>query len=469
MASQAVLFAETIMAMKKAKKRRAYESESDSEVEHPGNRGQKFKKRSRFVHEGQLAPPTGPDMYREIINHAGYRRAIISRNMPLYDDDGYEVDSEEDDERIQDLLEEAANFDPYATVRLENILAPLTSVTDLPTHSTLSRPYTSKTLTELTTQGCNIMHKENAALWKIKHLQTKLIGDHTWVPCEAMLGENDIELFREEDLVATSESRSIQGTGSKAGETNGLPKEHESNGIPREVRSGHDTTEQSEAADASMTDVGENVRLDEVNGVEKAGIAVSDKVNNDGDEIMEDRAAESEGTKTRSRNNEDEKSDGPLPLKADAITNGAGSALPKADEAASSFGRPATPDSLSQYDIHPFFLAPPSARPDRDLGIPEAEAEDVRRLLQLYVQKQEEVCRGAKRLYHGLLRAERMRRTVLSWSKHEAHVGPNGDMSDGEDWYDKEEWGLDEDLKKGQDEEEEDTTQPAKKRTRTHR
>ena len=155
---------------------------------------------------------------------------------------------------------------------------------------------------------------------------------------------------------------------------------------------------------------------------------------------------------------------------ATAVVNGAVSISDKGNETASSIGRPSTPDTLaSQIDIHPFFLAPRSARPDRDLGIPESEAEDVRRLLQLYIQKQEEVCRGAKRLYHGLLRAERMRKTVLQWAKYEAHVGPNGDMSDGEDWYDKEEWGLDEDLKKGQDEEEEDTSQPAKKRTRTHR
>jgi len=55
-----------------------------------------------------------------MIDHAGYRRAIISRNLPLYDDDGYEIDSEEDDDRIQDLLEEAAEFDPYATVHLES-------------------------------------------------------------------------------------------------------------------------------------------------------------------------------------------------------------------------------------------------------------------------------------------------------------------------------------------------------------
>jgi hypothetical protein len=118
--------------------------------------------------------------------------------------------------------------------------------------------------------------------------------------------------------------------------------------------------------------------------------------------------------------------------------------------------------------IHPLFLAPAGARPDRDIGLPDQEAEDIRRLLALYVQKQEEVCRGAKKLFLGLLKAEQLRKNVLHWSKAEAHSGPNRDMSDGEDWYDKEEWGLTEDLKKGQDEEEEDV-QTTGKKTRNRR
>jgi hypothetical protein len=99
------------------------------------------------------------------------------------------------------------------------------------------------------------------------------------------------------------------------------------------------------------------------------------------------------------------------------------------------------------------------------LGLPPIEAEETRRLLQLYIQKQEEVCRGSARLYDGLLKAERLRKTVYKWAKADGHVG---EMSDGEDWYDKEEWGLTEDLKKGQDEEEEDAVTTAKK-TRTRR
>ncbi|KAL8948394.1 MAG: hypothetical protein Q9222_005421 [Ikaeria aurantiellina] len=111
--------------------------------------------------------------------------------------------------------------------------------------------------------------------------------------------------------------------------------------------------------------------------------------------------------------------------------------------------------------IHPLFLMPDGACPDRDWGLPPEEAEATRRLLMSYVQKQEEVCRGAERLYNGFLKAERMKKTVYDSCKAEAHVG---EMSDGEDWYDKEEWGLDEDLRKGHEEEEEDTHKKTRQR-----
>jgi hypothetical protein len=130
--------------------------------------------------------------------------------------------------------------------------------------------------------------------------------------------------------------------------------------------------------------------------------------------------------------------------------------------------RSVSPTFSDHYFVHPYFLAPLSSRPDRDIGLPTIEAEETRRLLQLYIQKQEEVCRGAERLHDGLLRADRYRKKVLKWTKAEAHVGIHRDMSDGEDWYDKEEWGLTEDLKKGQDEDEEDAATTAKK-TRTRR
>ncbi|MCJ1468755.1 hypothetical protein MMC07_007385 [Pseudocyphellaria aurata] len=126
----------------------------------------------------------------------------------------------------------------------------------------------------------------------------------------------------------------------------------------------------------------------------------------------------------------------------------------------SSRTRSASPVSWVPPAIHPLYLMPPSARPDRNFGLPPGEAEDIRRMVMLYVQKQEEVCRGAEKLYVGLLRADRMRKTVFKWCKAEAHVG---EMSDGEDWYDKEEWGLDEELRKGHDDEEDDAVTQGKK------
>jgi hypothetical protein len=53
-----------------------------------------------------------------------------------------------------------------------------------------------------------------------------------------------------------------------------------------------------------------------------------------------------------------------------------------------------------------------------------------------------------------------MKKDVFSWCKADGHVG---ELSDGEDWYDREEWGLEEDLKKGQFEEEDDTANQGKK------
>lgn len=124
----------------------------------------------------------------------------------------------------------------------------------------------------------------------------------------------------------------------------------------------------------------------------------------------------------------------------------------KSENTASTRTRSASPAWTAPV-VHPLFLMPASAYPDRNFGLPPGEAEETRRMVTLYAQKQEEVCRSAEKLYNGLAKADRMRKAVFKWCKAEGHVG---EMSDGEDWYDKEEWGLDEDLRKGQEEEDED-------------
>jgi hypothetical protein len=105
---------------------------------------------------------------------------------------------------------------------------------------------------------------------------------------------------------------------------------------------------------------------------------------------------------------------------------------------------------------HPLFVIPETVRPDANFGLPPGEAEETRRLLWSYIQKQEETVRGFEHMLESLLRASHMKADVLEWCKAEGHVG---EMSDGEDWYDREKWGLTEgeDLKKGTDEDEVET------------
>lgn len=54
------------------------------------------------------------------IEHAGFHREVISRNPPLIDEDGYEVDSDDDEEKVQAAMAAAAEIDPYFEVKLES-------------------------------------------------------------------------------------------------------------------------------------------------------------------------------------------------------------------------------------------------------------------------------------------------------------------------------------------------------------
>ncbi|KAF4472070.1 hypothetical protein FALBO_1018 [Fusarium albosuccineum] len=492
MASQQILFAETIAGMKKAFKRKAYESDSDSEIESYSNRGHKLKKRARFAHQGQLVPTNGPSSYREYVEYGGVRRPILHRNPPLVDEEGYEIESDdEDDDRFQEAEAAAAALNPYANIQIEraDILAPLTASTALPTHPTLSKPFTSKTLTKLVDQSCDIMRKENRSLWQVRHLLTALCGDYTWVPCEMMVRPSDIDLYTDDHvarhllslskahppLLAIMNGDAQQENGIHTGDTilgasgDGLPLDKDA----------------AEDADITMTDastvVPEDTHQDAKDGTknntEKDGLVQSpnaqdgerepvDETNPPGQSSDETQNGTDMGTNQDASKGKDDAGAGAAQTSGGATVGDTHHQDEMAEVTAQDIS--VISEGHEPTFVHPMFIAPSGAKPDKDVGLPDQEAEDIRRLLALYVQKQEEVCRGAKRLFLGLLKAEQLRKNVLHWSKAEAHSGPNRDMSDGEDWYDKEEWGLTEDLKKGQDEEEEDT-QTTGKKTRNRR
>lgn len=312
------------------------------------------------------------------------------------------------------------------------------------------------------------MHRENAALWKAKPLQTKLVGDNTWAPCGLMIGDLDHELFTDTERFTR-----------RPAAPNALSATSNAAALETSPTSGGDKPESGAAQNTTSTD-GADGGADQTKGKEtettngeqapQPRAVTNGDTNGDAhrldDKSKDDQVNGNSETNPEATEPENEKPTDGTVTKAEestedvSMTDPADVAVVEPPQPNGSSAPSVAPGTPEDPFIHPLFLPPRAAHPDRDLFLPENEADDVRRLLQLYVQKQEEVCRGTKKLYEGLLKADRYRKTVMQWAKAEAHVG---EMSDGEDWYDKEEWGLTEDLKKGEDEVEEDTTQTQKK------
>lgn len=365
-----------------------------------------------------------------------------------------------------------------------------------------------------------MMQKEKATLWKMKRLLTRLSGDHIWVPTALLETPNDISLFgdgRNEYREHLLEKTRSEDTRSEDTAMNGAtlaqvdaatPELAVDNGateneiamvdVPSQNGSGQEakvsTSVEPTVAEGVATATNGDSKATELeagekapesheseneqnaNGADKMDGVVTDgepktAVTEDAEEPNEDKTNQFEDPDTTlpdpdvpadDEAEENDETDAPEPRRMRTRAQ----AQAASDDNVRSRTRSLSNSSNDSF-IHPFFLAPPSAVPDRDIGLPTQEADETRRLLQLFVQKQEEVCRGSERLYEGLLKADRLRSDVMKWAKAEAHTGENG-MSDGEDWYDMEEWNLDEELKKGQDEDDEDAATTAKK-TRTRR
>lgn len=389
----------------------------------------------------------------------------------------------------------------FTNISSPDLLAPLTAASELPDHPTLSKPFTSKTLTELTRQAGDMVQKEKQSLWRIKHLLTRLSGDKTWIPCESVQTENDFSLFLDErdrhagsilgKAIVRDEGDQVS-TGTLVSEEGEQPMlltiEAHSSSSGQELASqdvGKSAIGDEEVVmtpSAELSSVLEKEKPDALAESSKSNEPPKEDVHTNGGgwKPAEPTANEEamDVDKAQTLNPDDtledlvepgeegvEDQDG-IPAPHRMRTRAQAQAA--SDNTVGSRTRSLTPDSANEISVHPYFLAPRASYGDRNVGLPQHEAEETRRLLQLYIQKQEEVCRGAQRVYEGLLRADRYRKLVMKWAKAEGHVGLNRDMSDGEDWYDKEEWGLEEDLKKGQDEEEEDAATTAKK-TRTRR
>ncbi|KAL6236401.1 hypothetical protein BDW75DRAFT_229466 [Aspergillus navahoensis] len=508
MAAQAALIADTIVGMKRALRNEDDFSGPDDPITQPTNRGNKLRGNARFVKEGAMGYIHTEGLYKQTtpylkIEHAGYTRYILHHNPIRYDSEGDELDDDDEDSEADAA---AAEQNPFSEIALEHFLCPLKHPSELPAHPSLSHAYTSKALSHMTLAIEAKLRQERALLWRARNLHRQLLGDGTWAPCglfetpeDRLIFEpqiastgfssplpryetNGVDISSNRDAkssrgngpnpISTKETESLQYVGDKLADARTHADETVGpNGTIEDVLHNPDTDHSKqpkfEEIDRAVSDLPQHSENRESGGI----IVNGDKPDNTlGDQ---DRMSDTDGTLGKGtrenggiepeRLNDDRRDahedvemenglspEPPRRMTTRAQTN----AGPPQQDADSRRASPsASSDTLSSLPTpHPLYLVPESVRPEPNFGLPPNEAEDTRRLLWSYVQKQEETVRGFEHMLESLLRACRMKDDVFEWCKAEGHVG---ELSDGEDWYDREKWGLaeGEDLKKGADEE----------------
>jgi hypothetical protein len=431
------------------------------------NRGNKRNREAQYARLGHLDTTGGQLAYRKRVNHAGYTRYTISTNPTLYDPDGDVVSpTDSDNEHHAEPVQE----NPFGDVQLEVLLRPLTRASELPDHPSLSVPYKSRALTQMAEEAAEMARREREVLWKAKRLLRRFRGDPDWVPCETFETETDEMMLLptnegvggigEEDegiLQSAVPSMTVDTQSALDGEVDAmdatteevLPEPAEANGIEAMDMALQQAAVEAEKTAAEIgettTDVKEDLPID-TTAPESVPIPTTETDDPPKDPTPNPEPAEANSDHTSTSGKETNNTN------THAMTTRARARSPGPSDMRAS----PTPSDSSIPTINPWFLAPPIANPDRDLGLPANEAEETRRILLLYVQKQEHIVRQLESLCAGLQKADRMRGEIYRACKAEGHVKDDGrgnivtEMSDGEDWYDPTDWGLTErDLKMG--------------------
>jgi hypothetical protein len=468
MAAQQIAIAETIRSMKIALRRERAaspapsldSSEDDSDGLHTHtNRGNKLRNSAQYVSEGRLDTTGGQGRYKRKVQHAGYERYIIKKKARLYDDDGDVVDpldipSDVDEDDLP-LYGQPVEEDPFGQVRLEDLLRPLTSAAELAVHPSLSKAYTSQALTQMARDAAEMVRRERAGLWKAKRLLERLRGDGEWVQTDKFITEQDHVLLNGEDTTAGSIVPSVIGT---EGAPDGVQEPTEQNHA--DVMDGVEVQDHVEAAAKLDQDVESkpqpNGEAQDTNATQANGEDTSSAVPDVEPTLAINPTIGALATKNQDEDSASNSGNSNPSAPSHRMTTRARARSPQLPASPS----PSPSDSASMPTVAPWFLFPATnALPDRDLGLPIHEAEETRKLLLLYVQKQENIVRQLEQLFSGLQRTDRLRQDIYRAAKAEAHMVSDGkggvvtEMSDGEDWYDPKDWGLpDVTLEKGKDE-----------------
>jgi hypothetical protein len=460
MASQQIQIAETIRAMKIAFKRKADDSDSDTEIQAPTNRGYKLQRGAKYVREGRLLNGSGSGKvpWKQKVEHAGYTRYTIATNPPLYDIDGDPFDpTVSDDDREAEPVEE----DAFGSVQLEYLLRPLTSAAELPDHPSLSLAYKSKALTQMANEAQEMLRREEALLWKAKRLLRRLWGDRDWVAGEAFETEEDEAMLVGDEPGVVSAVPSVREDGLEVGtELVGMGNAEQdldqADGVEAMdmalQQAAADAEQESRDAAATVASKGDDAPPASVK-IGRIGSPSPDQ--QDPKDPAPEYDAQNQPTEQQTHLDEvNGEAEADAEASDDPSTNGNGngnmhSMTTRARARSPRHSPSPTPsDSASIPAINPWFLVPPSSLVDSNLGLPATEAEETRRVLIQYTQKQEQVVRQLRSLYSGLAKADRLRNDVWRACRAEGHVKPDGkgnvvtEMSDGEDWVDVEALGL---------------------------
>ncbi|KAL2815423.1 RXT2-like protein [Aspergillus cavernicola] len=497
MAAQAAMIADTIVGMKRALRNEDSYSGPDDPITEPTNRGHKLRANARYVKEGAMGYVHSEGLYKQKIEHAGYTRYILQQNPVRYDSEGDELDDDDDDSEADAA---AAEENPFSEIALEHFLCPLKHPSELESHPSLSQPYTSKALSHMTQAIETKLRQERALLWRARNLHRQFLGDGTWAPCGLFEASEDKWIFEpriastghsspstqyETNGVANTAHNAQNHAGSSKGVdlplnesgqftngTNDIVMMDESNAetgnAPHNLDVDQSKKPKFEEVDTAVGDLpqhwesreggakGNGNRIDASHGdedrISESGVTVNKEAKENGDADPDPRNNDRE----EEADEDVEMQNGSLPEPPRRMTTRAqaNAGQPQQDHELGRTSPSGSSETLSSPPTpHPLYLVPESVRPDSNFGLPPNEAEDTRRLLWSYVQKQEEAVRGFEHMLENLLRACRMKEDVSEWCKAEGHVG---ELSDGEDWYDREKWGLaeGEDLKKGADEDE---------------
>jgi hypothetical protein len=352
---------------------------------------------------------------------------------------------------------------------MAELLAPLTNACDLPSHPRLSRPYNDPAFLELIRNAEATLHKEQEKLRALNEQFIRHRGDVEWAPVGDMHTEYDEWLLATVFAGTPLADAEVNGTNSAVGAT------HESLGWQASANGSTTNedvnTEITEAKDES-THENDNISMLGEPQIEATATAANTREieasqdNGEMDGVVQQNGISEEISIPKVNGNSAHHGE-PLPERE----------VPEREDMSASTNLLGIPDAMiidttttdqpnvqrmttralansttsdeTPPPIHPFFVHPPP-KPTAPSSAPE---EDPLGMLLAYTSKQAEIVRQWQVMHEGLLKAHRLRKDVIGWSKAEAHVG---ELSDNEDWVDLEEWGLKpEELKKGKDEDEE--------------